>query len=81
MLLQVEHLMQVGDVVDGQDRLDLAEGAERRVGHDRAEEPGPLVEIGRDGADLRGRQAYAACRTAFRSTEPAPSAKKPPNSV
>lgn len=36
MLLQVEHLMQVGDVVDRQDGLDFAEGAEGRVGHDRA---------------------------------------------
>jgi len=73
--------MEVGDVVDVQDGLYLAEGTERRVRHHRPEQPGSPVEVGGYGANLRCGQAYAACRAAFRRTEPAPSAKKLPNSV
>ena len=80
MVFEVKHLVHVEEVVEVVDGPEIMAAGERRLGPRRPPEEEIGRDVGRDGADLRGREAYAAGLTLWR-TEPAPSTKKLPNSV
>lgn len=75
VFFDIEHLVEVEQVVDRIDGGQLAACGQRRIAARRAPEEQLVGDVGGDGADIRRRQAYAARVTLWR-TDSAPSSKK-----
>lgn len=76
--LDIQQFVEIKQVVDVVDGTQFVERGQRWIAARRPQDEISVLDIGPDGAELGRWQRYAA--GIFRRTDPAPSAKKPPNS-